>query len=92
MADHIYVINLDRRKDRWKFMKKQMKKFNLQVERISAIDGNNLEHENEDFDLYVKIARNVRSAVPKKQFKEKIFNQFHIKRSKIPRNTYIYYL
>ena len=66
--------------------------YNLLKKWMTDKDGNNLENENEDFDLYVKIARNVRSAVPKKQFKEKIFNQFHIKRSKIPRNTYIYYL
>ena len=41
--DKIYCINLDRRFDRWKRFVKQSNKFHLTgVERISAIDGNNL--------------------------------------------------
>ena len=48
MVDHIYVINLDRRGDRWKYMKKHMKKFKLDVERISAVDGNNLARPNKN--------------------------------------------
>ncbi len=53
--------------------------------------GNNLGHHNIDFDLYVKIAHNVNSAVPKEQFSHPLFNHFKIKKDKIPKDTYIYY-
>jgi hypothetical protein len=53
--------------------------------------GNNLGHHNIDFDLYVKIAHNVSSAVPKEQFNHQLFNHFKIKKDKIPKDTYIYY-
>jgi hypothetical protein len=53
--------------------------------------GNNLGHHNIDFDLYVKIAHNVDSAVPKEQFKDPLFNNFKIKKIKIPKEAYIYY-
>ena len=54
--------------------------------------GNNLAHHTVDFDLYIKIAHNVNSAVPKNQFKNPLFNQFKIKKTDIPKNNYIYYL
>lgn len=38
--DKIYCINLDRRTDRWEECQKIFSKFNLEVERFSAIDGN----------------------------------------------------
>lgn len=38
--EHIFVINLDRRPDRLDLIDKQLKRFNLNYERISAIDGN----------------------------------------------------
>jgi hypothetical protein len=53
--------------------------------------GNNLGHHNVDFELYVKIAHNVNSAIPKEQFKDSLFNHFRIKKDKIPTGTYIYY-
>jgi GR25 family glycosyltransferase involved in LPS biosynthesis len=37
--DKIYCINLDRRVDRWEECKKLFNKYNLKVERFSAIDG-----------------------------------------------------
>ena len=53
--------------------------------------GNNLGDHNVDFDLYIKIAHNVNSAIPIKQFSNSLFNQFKIKKEKIPNNSYIYY-
>lgn len=37
-----YILNLDRAKDRWKFMQPQIKKLKIPYERISAIDGKEL--------------------------------------------------
>ena len=37
--DKIYCINLDKRIDRWKNCEEQFNKFNISVQRISAIDG-----------------------------------------------------
>lgn len=42
--DKIYCINLDRRIDRWEECQKIFSKFNLEVERFSAIDGNKENH------------------------------------------------
>ena len=39
--DRIYCINIDRRVDRWESCIKEFEKHGLQVERFSAIDGNN---------------------------------------------------
>ncbi len=41
--DKIYCLNLDRRTDRWIKVSEEFKKFNIEVERFSAIDGNDLE-------------------------------------------------
>jgi glycosyl transferase family 25 len=38
--DKIYCINLDRRTDRWDFCLKEFEKYDLNVERFSAVDGN----------------------------------------------------
>jgi hypothetical protein len=56
--------------------------------------GNNLQTSELSFDLYVKIAHNVNSAVPFKQFNDPLFSQFKIKKDKIPKDegNYIYYL
>jgi hypothetical protein len=56
--------------------------------------GNNLQTNELSFDLYVKIAHNVNSAVPFKQFNDPLFSQFRIKKDKIPKTelgSYIYY-
>jgi hypothetical protein len=42
--DHIYCINLDKRTDRWEDCVKQFNKYNLSVERFSAIDGNKIDN------------------------------------------------
>lgn len=39
----IYCINLDRRQNRWRFMKKQFDKFGMLVEKWRAVDGNELD-------------------------------------------------
>jgi len=38
--DKIYCINLDKRTDRWKEISVFFKKYNIQVERFRAVDGN----------------------------------------------------
>lgn len=42
--DKIYCINLDRRTDRWEECQKIFSKHNIDVERFSAIDGNENNH------------------------------------------------
>lgn len=37
--DKIYCINLDKRPDRWKAASEQFNKYGIQVERVSAVDG-----------------------------------------------------
>jgi hypothetical protein len=44
--DNIYCINLDRRKDRWDRVKKEFDRFDLNVERFSAIDGGSFDSVN----------------------------------------------
>lgn len=44
--DKIYCINLDRRQDRWIECEEEFKKINLQVERVSAIDGQTITDNN----------------------------------------------
>ncbi|XP_055353599.1 LOW QUALITY PROTEIN: procollagen galactosyltransferase 1-like [Paramacrobiotus metropolitanus] len=43
--DHIYFINLDRRPDRKKRMQNSFQALNMEVERISAVDGEKLNHD-----------------------------------------------
>lgn len=50
-VDAIYCINLDDRKDRWIECQKEFSKFNLSVERISAIKGSGM---NLDFPTEIK--------------------------------------
>lgn len=40
--DHVYCLNLDRRQDRWNKISKKFNELGIQVQRFSAIDGNNL--------------------------------------------------
>jgi GR25 family glycosyltransferase involved in LPS biosynthesis len=42
--DKIYCINLDKRVDRWEESSKVFEKYNIKVERISAIDGSKLQN------------------------------------------------
>lgn len=41
--DNIYCLNLDKRQDRWEKVSKQFNRFNINVERWSAIDGHFLD-------------------------------------------------
>lgn len=40
--DKVFCINLDRREDRMLMAEKELKKFNIEFERFSAVDGNTL--------------------------------------------------
>ena len=42
----IYCVNLDRRQERWKEASDEFKKFSLDVERFSAVDGSKLDLSN----------------------------------------------
>jgi GR25 family glycosyltransferase involved in LPS biosynthesis len=44
--DHIYCINLSKRKDRWEQANLEFKKHNIEVERISGIDGKQIDLSN----------------------------------------------
>jgi len=52
--DNIYVINLDRRKDRYEKIKYKLDKLNIKFERFSAIDGNNIKDEEYDFSGFIQ--------------------------------------
>ena len=52
--------------------------------------GNNLSELEEDFDLYKIIARNVKSAQPKSQLNKKIWEEFIVEESEIPKSEFIY--
>ena len=41
--DHIFVINLDRRKDRWEFISRQLARVGIEAERVSGVDGDLLD-------------------------------------------------
>ena len=44
-------------------------------------DGENLGYEDDSFDLYIRISRTIKSAIPIQQFREKIFHQFRIRKN-----------
>jgi hypothetical protein len=52
--------------------------------------GNDLSELEEDFDLYKIIARNVKSAQPKSQLNKKIWEEFIVEESEIPKSEFIY--
>ena len=52
--------------------------------------GNYLMEYEDSFDLYKIIAKNVVSAIPKKQFNKRIFRQFIVEKEDIDSNEYIY--
>ena len=41
--EHVFVINLDRRKDRWEFITEQLTSVGIEAERVSAVDGSLLD-------------------------------------------------
>jgi hypothetical protein len=53
--------------------------------------GNFLYNEPDDFDLYKNIAKNVNSAVPKKQIKKSFFKLFIENKKNVPSNTFIFH-
>jgi len=52
--DNIYVLNLDRRKDRYEKIKYKFDKFNIKFERFSAIDGDIISDNEYDFKNFTK--------------------------------------
>ena len=52
--------------------------------------GNDLSELEEDFDLYKLIARNVKSAQPRAALNKKLWGEFEIDESAIPKNQFIY--
>jgi GR25 family glycosyltransferase involved in LPS biosynthesis len=55
--DKIYCINLDKRRDRWAQASSEFKKYNLVVERISAIDGSRINMSGIKMNVLKNIAR-----------------------------------
>jgi hypothetical protein len=55
-------------------------------------DGSNMMDKEDDFALYIDIAKNCHHAVPKKVLRDKIFNKFICKKGKVPPGSYIYQL
>ena len=54
-------------------------------------DGRFLMNHEDDFNLYKLIAKNVTSAVPKDQLEKDLFTKFIVKKSDIPKKSFIYY-
>jgi len=57
---------------------------------ITDRHGYFLYNDEDDFDLYKNIAKNVNNAVPIKQLVKPIFKQFIVEKKSIPKGTYIY--
>jgi len=54
--------------------------------------GKNISDDNDNFDLYIDIARNMENAIPIEQFNDIAFKKFKINKRSIPKNSWIYYL
>ena len=52
------------------------------------IDGNYLYGENDDFNMYINIAKYANNALPLMIIQNEIFNQFRIKKKKFPKKSY----
>jgi hypothetical protein len=55
-------------------------------------DGSNMLDKEDDFDLYVDIAKNCHNAVPKHVLHDKMFKKFEIPRTQVPKGKHIYIL
>jgi GR25 family glycosyltransferase involved in LPS biosynthesis len=51
--DKIYIINLEKDKDRWDYISNQCKKINLNINRFDAIYGKNLPEDHPDIKKYI---------------------------------------
>ena len=54
--------------------------------------GKNISDDNDSFDLYINIARNMENAIPIEQLNDIAFKKFIVNRNTIPKNNWIYYL
>lgn len=52
--DNVYILNLDRRPDRFENIKNKLDLLNIKFERFSAIDGNNIPDEEYDFSGFIQ--------------------------------------
>ena len=64
--------------------------YNLLKSWITDKSGYCLINDDDDFDLYKHIAKNITNAVPKKQLKKNIFKFFIKQKKNIPKNAFIY--
>ena len=54
-------------------------------------NGDNVRNYDDDFSLYIRIAKDCHNAVPKEVLKDSTFRTFKIKQENIPKGKYIYY-
>jgi len=66
--------------------------YNLLKKWSKSDDGSNMLDKEDDFELYVDIAKNCHNAVPKNVLQDKIFKKFEIAKEKIPKEKHIYML
>lgn len=59
--EKIYVINLDRRKDRLEHIKRDCKNANINFERFSAVNGKELNKHQEYIDKYIDTSKNLKN-------------------------------
>jgi hypothetical protein len=64
--------------------------FNLMKSWATDKYGNSLIYCEDDFDLYKNIALNVCNSVPKDQLNKKVFSEFRIENSEIPKEKFVY--
>ena len=54
-------------------------------------NGDNVRNYDDDFSLYIRIAKDCHNAIPKEVLKDSVFRTFKIKQENIPKGKYIYY-
>ena len=64
--------------------------FNLMKSWATDKYGNSLIYCEDDFDLYKNIALNVCNSIPKDQLNKKIFREFRIENSSVPKEQFVY--
>lgn len=64
---------------------------NLITKWMTDENGFDISHCDDDFSLYIHIARKCHNAIPIEVLKDRMFKDFKIKCDKIPRNKYVYY-
>ena len=57
--NNVFVINLERRKDRLKHVNNQLQKYNIKYTRFNAFDGKRLHQYKNEIDLYINKSSNI---------------------------------